>query len=54
MNLRIMIVFVLLLNGCMGNQKNINNRINKEDITGEIKRDRTPTSPRINIPTHTF
>ena len=54
MNFIIMIIFVLLLNSCVGNQKNNNNQTNKDNLTNDIKRDKTPSTPRVNIPTHTF
>jgi hypothetical protein len=56
MNERVIIIFMLIimLNGCVGDQQNINKEINKDIPTEEIKRDKTPSTPRINIPTHTF
>jgi PBP1b-binding outer membrane lipoprotein LpoB len=53
-NLKIMIIIVLFLNGCVGDKRNINKEINNDTTTEEIKRERTPNAPRINIPTHTF
>jgi hypothetical protein len=50
----ITIILILLLQGCAGNKKNINKGTNNDNLEEETKRDRTPSSPRINIPTHTF
>ena len=50
----IIYVLILLLNSCVGDQKNINKETNEENPTERIKRDRTPNTPRINIPTNTF
>jgi hypothetical protein len=50
----IIIILILLLQGCAGDQKNINKETNTDNSEEETKRDRTPSSPRINIPTHTF
>jgi hypothetical protein len=46
------LISLVVVYGCMGNQHN--NKTNKEQITDEPYRDRTPNAPRTNIPAHTF
>ena len=40
--------------GCVGSNQNINNNNENELTEKEPTRDRTPSAPRINVPTHTF
>jgi hypothetical protein len=47
-------ILCLLLYSCAGDQKNLDKKTNKKHTADEKNRDRTPSSPRINIPTHTF
>jgi hypothetical protein len=48
------LISLVVVYGCMGNQQSINNKTNKEQITDEPYRDRTPNAPRPNVPAHTF
>jgi hypothetical protein len=45
---------IIFLCGCTGSNQNINNNTENEQSTEEPTRDRTPSAPRTNIPTHTF
>ena len=44
----------IFLCGCAGDQKKMKKGTNEINTTEESTRDRTPNTPRINIPTHTF
>jgi hypothetical protein len=45
---------IIFLGGCAGSNQNINNNTENNQSTEEPTRDRTPSAPRTNIPTHTF
>lgn len=49
------VLFVLIMViGCVGSNQNINNNNEDKQSEKEPTRDRTPSVPRINVPTHTF
>jgi hypothetical protein len=50
----LILIIGIWLGGCAGEQKNIKKDTNKNQSKEETSRDRTPTTPQVNIPTHSF
>jgi hypothetical protein len=50
----ILIVTCILIGGCAGDRKTINKNSIQKQRHKERNRDRTPDTPRINIPNHNF
>jgi hypothetical protein len=50
----LLFILIIFLYGCVGNNQNLNNNSENEQSTEKPTRDRTPSTPRTNIPTHTF
>ena len=48
------LIILIMVIGCVGNNQNINNNNEDKQSEKEPTRDRTPSAPRINVPTHTF
>ena len=49
------LLFVLIMViGCVGSNQNISSNNEDKQTEKEPTRDRTPSVPRINVPTHTF